>query len=212
MRSGPVSTRRENPMSAKRIASFFPLIALLFATALVLVLSRQLDGARKERDLLLQRSRSLQPGAFVPVQSTPTVDGSSVVLGQVAPGTRQVLFVYNTQCPFCLASIPAWQSIAGQLQRNPAARVVAVSLDSLEATRRYAQRHGLRYPSAILLDPRTAGLFRFNNVPQTLVIDERGRVMHSRVGRLDVGPAADSVLAAVARPLPGAPAPARTPG
>jgi len=204
-------------MSAKRIASFFPLIALLFATGLVIVLSRQLDGARKERDLLLERSRSLQPGAYVPVQSTPTLDGARVVLGEVAPGTRQVLFVYNTQCPFCLASIPAWQRIAGQLQGNPAARVVAVSLDSLEATRRYARQHGLRYPSAILLDPRTTGLFRFNNVPQTLVIDERGRVMHSRVGLLDVGPATDSVLAAVARPLPGpatarTPAPARKPG
>ncbi len=205
-------------MSAKRIASFFPLVALLLATGLVIVLSRQLEGARKQRDLLLERSRSLQPGAYVPVQRTPTLDGSAVVLGEVAPGTRQVLFVYNTQCPFCLASIPAWQRIAGRLRGNPAATVVAVSLDSAEATRRYARQHGLRYPSAILLDPRTASLFRFNNVPQTLVIDERGRVMHSRVGLLEEGPAADSVLAAVARPLPGAPAaapnaaPARTPG
>ncbi len=199
----PASTRRDNPMSAKRIASFFPLIALLLATGLVIVLSRQLDGARKQRDLLVERSRSLQPGAYVPVQRTPTLDGPAVVLGEVAPGTRQVLFVYNTQCPFCLASIPAWQRIAGRLRGNPAATVVAVSLDSAEATRRYAQQHGLRYPSAILLDARTASLFRFNNVPQTLVIDERGRVMHSRVGLLQEGPAADSVLAAVARPLPG---------
>jgi peroxiredoxin len=202
-------------MSAKRIASFFPVIALLFATGLVIVLSRQLDGARKQRDLLMERSRSLQPGAYVPVQSTPTLDGSSVVLGEVAPGTRQVLFVYNTRCPFCLASVPAWQRIAGRLRGNRAARVVAVSLDSLEVTRRYARRHALRYPSAILLDPRPTSLFRFNNVPQTLVIDERGRVMYSRVGRLDEGPAADSVLAAVARPLPGATtaaAPARAPG
>jgi peroxiredoxin len=198
-------------MSAKRIASFFPIVGLLLATGLVIVLSRQLDGARKQRDLLLERSRSLQPGAYVPVQSTPMLDGSSVVLGEVAPGTRQVLFVYNTQCPFCVASIPAWQRIAGELRGNPAARVVAVSLDSMDVTRRYAQQHGLRYPSAILLDPRTASLFRFNNVPQTLVIDERGRVMHSRVGRLDVGAAADSVLAAVARPLPGPPAGARPP-
>lgn len=197
-------------MSAKRIASFFPIIALLLATGLVIILSRQLDGTRKQRDLLVERSRSLQPGAYVPVQSTPTLDGSSVVLGEVAPGTRQVLFVYNTKCPFCLASIPAWQRIAGQLRGNPAARVVAVSLDSLEVTRRYVRKHGLRYPSAILLDPRTASLYRFNNVPQTLVIDERGRVMHSRVGRLDVGAAADSVLAAVARPLPGTTSTARS--
>src|SRR4028118_663600 len=122
----------ESFMSAKRIASFIQVIALLIATGLVIVLSRQLDAVRGQRDLALERSRSLQPGAYVPVQSTPTLDGSSVVLGEVAPGTRQALFVYNTQCPFCLASVPAWQRIAGQLRGNPAARVVAVSLDSLE--------------------------------------------------------------------------------
>ena len=190
-------------MAAKRIASVLPLLALLIATSLVVVLARQLDATREQRDLLYERSRSLQPGAYVPVQAAPTLDGTPVVLGAVPPGTRQVLFVYNTRCPYCEATIPTWQRLADGLRGNPAVKVVAVSLDSVETTRGYARRHGLRYPSAVLLDPRTASLFRFNNVPQTLVIDERGRVMYSRLGRLDTPGAADSVLAAVARPLPG---------
>jgi peroxiredoxin len=189
-------------MNAKRIASVLPVVALLVATALVIVLARQLDATRSQRDLLAERARSLQPGAYVPVQSAPTLDGAPVVLGSVAPGTRQVLFVYNTRCAYCLATIPTWQRLADGFRGNPAVKVVAVSLDSLEATRSYTRQHALRYRSAVLLDERAASLFRFNNVPQTLVIDERGRVMHSRVGRLDT-PGADSVAAAVARPLRG---------
>lgn len=190
-------------MSAKRIASVLPIVALLVATTLVIVLARQLDATRKQRDLYAERARSLQPGAYVPIQQAPTLDGASVTLGDVKPGTRQVVFVYNTACPFCLASIPTWQRVADRLRGNPAATVVAVSLDSVAPTRAYVARHGLRYPSAIMVDQRAAGLFRFQNVPQTLVIDERGRVLYSHLGRLDSGPAADSVLAAVSRPLPG---------
>ena len=190
-------------MVAKRVASVLPVVALLVATALVIVLARQLDATRQQRDLLAERARSLQPGAYVPVQSAPTLDGAPVVLGYVPPGTRQLLFVYNTSCAYCRATIPTWHLLADRFRGDPAVKVVAVSLDSLEATRSYTRQHALRYPSAILLDERAASLFRFNNVPQTLVIDERGRVMHSRVGRLDTPGAADSVAAAVTRPLPG---------
>lgn len=190
-------------MSAKRIASVLPLAALLVATALVIVLGRQLQTTRTQRDTLAERARALQPGAFTPIKEAPLLDGSSVVLGDVKPGTRQVVFVYNTECPYCLASIPAWQRVADRLRGNPAAQVFAVSLDSVNQTRQYAERHHLRYPSAILLDQRTASLFRFSSVPQTLVIDERGRVLHSRVGRLTSAAAVDSIVAAVSRPLPG---------
>ncbi|MBD0318754.1 MAG: TlpA family protein disulfide reductase [Gemmatimonadetes bacterium] len=197
-------------MVAKRVATVLPLIGLLLATGLVVVLARQLDAARQQRDLLAQRAQSLQPGAYVPLHSAPTVAGPPVALGEVAPGTRQVLFVYNTRCAFCLATIPTWQRIADRYRDSPRVKVVAVSLDSLQATATYARRHGLRYPSAVLTDPRTTGLFRFNSVPQTLVIVERGRVMHSRVGLLKDGVAADSVLAAIARPLPGTTTTARS--
>lgn len=190
-------------MSAKRIATALPVLALLVATALVIVLGRQLNDTRKERDLISKRLRSLQPGAYAPIQQVPTLDGATVALGEVKPGTRQVVFVYNTECPFCLASIPTWQRVADRLRNNPAANVVAVSLDSVAPTRAYAARHGLRYPSAILVDQRATNLFRFSSVPQTLVIDENGRVLYSRLGRLDDGPAVDSVLTAVSRPLPG---------
>jgi peroxiredoxin len=197
-------------MVAKRVATVLPLVALLFATGLVIVLARQLDATRQQRDLLSQRSQSLQPGAYTPLYRAATLDGKPVALGDVAPGTRQVLFVYNTRCAFCLATIPTWQRIADRYRNDPKVQVIAVSLDSLEATAKYARQHNLRYPTAVLTDPRTTGLFRFNSVPQTLVIDERGRVMHSRLGRLDDAVAADSVLAAVARPLPGTTSPART--
>ena len=60
-------------MLAKRVATVLPLVALLCATALVIVLARQLDATRQQRDLLAQRSQSLQPGAYVPLHTAPTL-------------------------------------------------------------------------------------------------------------------------------------------
>jgi peroxiredoxin len=173
-------------------------IALAVSAALVLVLAwknRQL----RELNLALERmAREPFPGFIVPTVRAPLLTGDSVTLGEIRErGGRQVLLAFTTSCPFCLASLPAWQTIAAVAQgaTNPTS-VYGVSLDPLDSTRAYVNRHGMTYP-VVLLSSKDPMLFRVTKVPSIVVLDEYGRTLYARVGALQTREATDSVIAAV---------------
>lgn len=162
--------------------------------ALIVTLSIQLQGSREQSAALADRMIRLHAGAFVPVVESATTDGSSVLLGDPGPSRYHLYFVYNTTCQYCLASIPAWRDLVERIGDDPNITVTGISLDSIDATQAYTVEHDLPYPSTLVLDQRARSLYRFSSVPQTLVINESGRVAHSRPGLLRTGPATDSAL------------------
>ncbi|HEU4456290.1 MAG TPA: TlpA disulfide reductase family protein [Longimicrobium sp.] len=186
-----------------RISRNLPYVALLAASLLVVVLGvqkRRLDN--EVGDLRVQVTRALREpvrGMYMPAFNTATLDGRAATIGSAPGEGRQVLFVYTTTCRFCLASLPSWKQIAGTLDTLSAARaeVYGVSLDSVEVTRKYAQRHALPYPTVRFPDDKVTSMYRAAAVPVTLVLDEQGRTLYSRVGQLSEPAAVDSVIAAV---------------
>lgn len=170
--------------------------AVVLASVLVVVLSSQLRGLRITYHELLLQSETLQPGMFVPPMEGTLLDGSVRRLGEGNDADfRQVYFVYNTSCQFCLESIPAWQQIASLYGEDPSIDIVGLSLDGQDSTRAYAAAHNLPYNSVTLDDPRYIALHRFYTVPQTIVIDRHGTVLHSQRGVLRTGIAFDSITA-----------------
>ena len=111
------------------------------------------------------------------------------------PGVGQVLFVLTTTCRFCRATLPIWATLADSLKRlnGDAIRVVALSLDSTEQTRRYVSEHGIGYSVASFPTGKMRRLYRAGSVPQTLVLDAWGVVRYAHVGQLAPGPELDSV-------------------
>jgi peroxiredoxin len=170
--------------------------ALAVAATLVVVLALRVKSLERENEELFRRVTRPYAGMYVPAFSAASTGRSPVSVGSPARG-RQVLFVFNSTCPYCRASIPAWTRLAAAAEAaNGPGAAVGVSLDSPDSARAYATRHGLRYPVAAFPDRRMVALYRTRTVPVTMVVDSTGRVLLARIGELREGPAADSVRAA----------------
>jgi peroxiredoxin len=173
-------------------------LALGLACVLVVVLALQNRALTRRQNDLLLRITSPQPGLYVPTASLRSLDGEHVTIGEPRPGGHQVLFVFNTTCQYCLASLPAWESIATQARSTDSGiEVYGVSLDSLDVTRQYVAAHKLSYPTVLFPPGKLPSLYRTRNVPLTMIIDADGRVAYARAGVLNEQTVVDSVVAAM---------------
>lgn len=184
-------------MSVRRVGPWILAAALIAASALVLVLSRRLhDLAADYKDL---RRLTMLPhaGTVVPTFRTVTLRGDSVTVGELADSAaRQVLFIFNTTCPYCRGMIPTWQHMADSVEGLGRGQALAISLHPADTTRRYVAEHALRYPVLTFPQSKLERLYRAAAVPQTVVLDWTGTVLYAKTGTLD--PASlDSVYAAV---------------
>jgi len=110
--------------------------ALLAAAALVVVLGIQVRAARAE--LQAEKRKAILPatGQVVPAVRARTLDGDSVLLGEGEPGTSQVLFIFNTRCGICVATLPSWERVHARLGGAAAATVLGWSQDADSLTER----------------------------------------------------------------------------
>jgi peroxiredoxin len=176
--------------------------ALAAACLLVLLLGFQNRALRRDVRHLRFRDGILHEGLVVPAFRAATLAGDSVMIGGSESGGRQVLFVFNTTCPYCLRSLPGWRTIAARLASadRPRITVVGVTLDSLEPTRRYVAAHQLGFPVVRFPNARTAGIYRATGVPITVVLDHEGNVLYGHGGPVVPGPVMDSVLSGARTP------------
>lgn len=185
-------------MSASpRIAGLWA--ALAAASALVILLARRQTDLSREYGLLRTKATLPFRGYAMPTFRTKTLTGDSLTVAELSDTvSRQLVFVFTTTCPFCKATLPIWAGLADSSQRlGRPVRIVALSLDSVAETSRYAAEHSLRYPVATFPTWKLAQLFRARAVPQTLVLDHDGQVIYAHTGRLQPGSALDSVYAAL---------------
>jgi len=182
----------------RRIGHWLLWTGLVTASGLVVVLTTQNRALHHEVNDLRLRQHTLHAGLFVPAFRTVTLAGDSVTVGQAFAGGYQVLFVFTTTCPYCLATLPAWERIAEAAGAEASTRVqvLGISLDSATATGAYVTQHGLTFPVLTFPDDKTARLYRADAVPVTVVVDPDGRVILGRPGGL-TDAAVDSILAAV---------------
>ncbi len=174
-------------------------VALIAAAALVVIIGRrQLELTRAYTELRAKASLPYR-GYAVPTFRAGTLGGDSITVGELPDsGGRQVVFVFTTTCQFCKATLPIWAAVADSMTRlgSGTVRVVAISLDSAAAAARYATEHHLSYPVLTFPHWKTAQLFRARAVPETVVLNQLGEVVFAHIGRLEAGPALDSVYLA----------------
>lgn len=169
--------------------------ALLAAAALVVVLGIQVRAARAE--LQTEKRKGILPatGQVVPAVRARTLAGDSVLLGEGAPGTYQVLFILNTRCGICVATLPAWARVHARLATAAGVSVLGWSQDADSLTERYVREHQLEFPVVVGLPLRYLKLYHGWAVPATLVVDHEGTVVYGRPGALNEE-AVDSVVSA----------------
>ena len=190
-------------MSVRRVGPWLLAGALIVASVLVLMLSKRLSDLSTDYEELRRLAMLPHVGTVVPTFRAVTLAGDSVAVGELADSTwRQVLYVFNTTCPYCRGLIPTWQHMADSLQQLGRAQVMAISLNPMDSTRMYVREHGLRYPVLTFPQPKLERLYRATAVPQTVVLDWTGTVLYARTGTLDSA-SLDSLYAAVSgRPRP----------
>lgn len=173
------------------------LLLVGIVTAALALLFRENRLLRAENDRLAKLAFDPRPGLFVPSVPVPRLHGDSAILGEM--GTSQVLFFFNSICPHCRASIPAWNQIAEDLRTDSNLMVLGVAFDDSLTAEAYRSSQGGRFDIAPVPDPRVASLFRINAVPAMLVVNQEGRITYSRLGPLENAVAVDSVISAVRR-------------
>lgn len=178
-----------------RRGSTWAVLGLLCASALVVLLALRLRSARADYAALQRQQWVLAKGMYVPRLDLDLVSGGRATVGAPRAGSWQIILLYHTTCSFCVRSLPAWQELARRATAL-GVQVYGLSPDSLNATRRFVADHQLGFPTALLTDPRSRGLWRADAAPQTILIDVEGRVLHARPGTLSQ-PGADSVVAAI---------------
>lgn len=180
--------------------SAFTWIALLAASALVVVLGLQNRGLREDRDRLTDRAAYAYPGMYVPVVDAPRIEGGRLALG--APvGDLQVLFFFDETCPYCLRSAPTVVDVATTLQREFGERVAMIGVCQCapEQARDYARTHGFAFPVVTVNAQRALALYRARGVPMLLAVDREGRVRHAVQGVFDTREQAERLLAELRR-------------
>lgn len=191
-------------MDRSRVARLLVVIALLGSAALVLILAQRQRALAKAYTQLRLTSVVAKPGDFVPGFIGRTTAGDSVVVGEGPPSSRQLVLIVSKGCPFCRRTLPSWKLLAAKLGRdsNRGVRVVAIAVDSTRATADYLRASGIIVPVTEFPSHKARRLFRAVVVPQTLIVDDSGRVSYSRPGVIEGAAATDSVFPAAVRPLP----------
>jgi len=184
-------------MSA-RIVRWVMAAGLVVGATLVVVLSQRLTRLTHAYQVLQRRASTLTTGEVVPTFQAVTLTGDTLTVGERLDGGKQVLLLLTTTCPFCRATLPVWAQLADSIRQvRPDVEVIAVSLDSLDATRRYAEEQGLAMPVVTVPTRNLVRLLRAGRVPQTVVVNHEGRVLYGWTGLLSADAVLDSILIAV---------------
>lgn len=102
-----------------------------------------------------------------------------------AADSKLLIITFSPGCPACQANQDGWMKLASALEQK-GVRMLWVSRDSIEITRDYCMKHGIRL-SDTLADPpyRTFAQLGLARVPNTLVVGANGTVERVWPGRLD---------------------------
>jgi peroxiredoxin len=117
-----------------------------------------------------------EEGFRLPSISVQDLAGMPAELRASEPGTQAtILVLLTTSCPYCRSSVPNWNAV--YRRAGSSTRVVGLSLDNLDSTRRFVEEFGLEFPVFVAVRPLSVrDELEIPGVPQTIAIDAGGAV------------------------------------
>jgi len=105
--------------------------------------------------------------------------GEIYQLSEAYKGQPIVVHFWASWCPPCVAEMP---EMAAWLEEHPDVKVLPVSLDNdLETAKAFLQQNHIALP-ALLTDNSQSGRMGVRSLPTTILIDQHGKVLTSRIG------------------------------
>lgn len=188
---------------------FWLILLIVLMGATIVSLTVQVRGLQPRAEELTRRIYFPVVGHSVPTIRLAAMNGDSITIGEAKPGRAQVLFFLRSSCQFCEQTLPAWKSVAIELQKDPAHRfdVFGVSYSPRDSTEQYVRSHDLPFQVARMEIIKFRRLFRVKAVPMTLVLDDAGRITYMQPGDVSSKAKVDSLLQAAMRTvMPAVPA------
>ena len=161
-----------------------PAVAAVLAISLVGLLAYGLVS-RSEDDSIEQ---AVAKGEFpmAPSRELPVLGGGGTQSIEGLRGKVVVLNFWASWCKPCEAEAPVLERAHETLQRSGAGTVLGVTYDdSTPASMRFVQDNGMSFPSVRDVGTRLARRYGTNNIPETFVIDRRGRIVDVFRGQID---------------------------
>jgi peroxiredoxin len=129
---------------------------------------------------------SVAAGAQAANFKLESLDGSTVTLDQFA-GKVVFLNIWATWCGPCREEMPSMETLYNEFMGNKDFVMLAVSQDvkGRTAVAPYVEKNG--YHFTILLDPdnKVGSLYDVSGVPETFIIDRKGRIVAHHMGGFD---------------------------
>lgn len=174
---------------------------ILFLVIATVALGMQHRAIKREFQEHRRSDLRVQAGTFLPPFSASSTSGGTfdVASGSADRG-RQILIMLTAECPYCARTLPTWKSLHSELAGSDSlgSNFLALTTDSMRVARAYAESNDLPFPLIPFGSQKYMQLFRAALVPQTIVVDNSGRVIFARSGELSTRAAIDSVRAAFA--------------
>ncbi len=115
-----------------------------------------------------------------------SLDGTTVSLDKLR-GKVVFLNLWATWCGPCREEMPSMETLYDELKNQKDFVMLAVSQDTKgrQVVAPYVQKNG--YHFRILLDPenKVSGLYDVSGVPETFIIDRKGRIVAHHMGAFD---------------------------
>ena len=159
------------------------LFSLFAACGLVVLLGAQNKRLLSEQEAIYTRSLKPAPGSWVPVLEQRAINGQQVQVG--AAERSQIIYFFDTACPFCKASADSIRRIQGQLDQNRNSGIQMVGVGSGSGMASYLSQNGFTFPT-IPQSKKLTHLFGVKQVPLLIATDPDGKVIYSHVGELGI--------------------------
>lgn len=167
-------SNRFSLLSGRRLSqglSLLLIVGLCIANGLLIKQNRDLKAAIAR---MVKEPEFLKPGQQAPPFAAKNLSGQRQVLNY-ADHAKTVLLVFLTQCEACERSLPYWREIKTACARNQY-QIFGISLDDGPKTNVFLMSNGLNFEAFVDIDAKTREAYKLSLTPQTIVIDNSGKV------------------------------------
>jgi cytochrome c biogenesis protein CcmG, thiol:disulfide interchange protein DsbE len=146
---------------------------------------------------VVHQSKPVKLGARAPAFDLVRLDGNARLASSSLAGKVRVINFWASWCGPCKAESPALERLWRQYRADGVAFVGIDYNDVTGDARRFVERHGLTYPMVRDRDGMTGDRYDITAVPETFVVDRRGRLVDHLLGPIDKGDNVDAFAQAL---------------